>query len=405
MRFRLKTSLVCWGAVLVPLIGCISSDSDLGDAGDECVELKGDTVPKDAAIDETVKVFMQASADLRFIGQSLRGPVKDACANIAHDLGAEDTWSAFGDSDDAIHNDEGTGACDVAVSKVSAIMTAHADANFALCVSRGACRPDFAAQAECDAGCTIDTTCDSGSVETRCEPGELAVQCSGSCEASATCEGRPELPANCMGVCESTCQGECKGTCIAADGTRTDNDPNCMGKCSSRCNGTCRGYCKIEEPAGVNCGVSVACLGGCTGTASAPVCETLFTPPACSFDAECYASCSASVASHAICDPPIVQLSANLTVHADVQLLVTTINANLASIIAVADAQGQLAIDAVKRLGTTADAVLDKADDLDGKSLSCAKAAAKISTEAAATLARIVNASASVHESCSSNAI
>jgi hypothetical protein len=44
----------------------------------------------------------------------MKGDVKTACAHIASDLGASDSWSALGDGDEAISNANGTGACDVA---------------------------------------------------------------------------------------------------------------------------------------------------------------------------------------------------------------------------------------------------------------------------------------------------
>jgi hypothetical protein len=402
MRHRINRLFAAAMLLAPPTMGgCISTNSDLSEAGKGCPELSEGA--QSADVDASVRLFMQAAADFRVVSADLKAAVKTACANIAIDLGAEDTWSDLGDDDDAIANGSGTGACDAANARIVAIMELQANANFALAITRGACHCDFQAQAACDAQCKAEATCDSGSVETRCEPAALSVLCEGSCEANAFCEGTMDVAANCMGQCESTCQGECKGTCIAPDGTKTDGDPNCHGKCSSSCNGTCRGLCKVEAESGVNCGANVSCRGGCSGTFTEPQCTTTFLPPVCTVDQACLDSCSAQVAKNAVCDPPHVELMADVTVSADVQLLVDTINANLPALIALADAQGEIILKAAETLSATGKGVLDASGDLDGKSIACATAAAKASFEAAATLEVSVGASTRVTEGCSSH--
>src|SRR5204863_7414974 len=91
----------------------------------------------DARVDARVRAFMEATADVHNVGVDLRVKVKDACAGIATDLGANDTWTSLGDVDDALANDAGTGPCNAAAARIRAVMEAHADAHFALVVTRG----------------------------------------------------------------------------------------------------------------------------------------------------------------------------------------------------------------------------------------------------------------------------
>lgn len=390
---------------LVPGVqGCVAADSSLGGAGQGCEELSQATIDSNLQVDGNVKVFMQASADLRAVGAKVKVDVKKSCVAIATDLGATDTWTALGDGDDAIANANGTGACDAASVRIDTIMKASVTANFALVTVPGACHTDFQAQVACDAKCKADATCDSGTAETRCTPGELSVKCDERCKAKSFCEGRVDLDANCQGKCESTCTGACAGTCTASDGSKTDNDPNCHGKCSASCNGTCKGKCEIDASAGIACGTNVKCKGECTTTHSDPVCETTFTPPTCTVNTSCEESCTASVAAKAVCDPPHVELYANATINADVPKLVATINANLPALLAAGEVQGKLAVDVVGKLVVTGNAIVQNAASLDGKSIACGAAAAKAAAEASASLSVSVSASANVTGKCRSNA-
>jgi len=405
---KISNMLIAYPAILVAApaltLGCISTDSGITEATKGCDEFQSASSFAELQVDAKVKVFMQAAAEFRGVATDTRAAVKEACVGIATDLGADDTWSSMGDSDDAISNAQGTGACDAASTRVTAIMEAHAEANFALTVTRGACHLDFDMQTQCEARCDAEKVCDAGSVEERCEPGELSVVCQGSCTAGATCEGTMEVAANCMGQCESTCTGECKGTCTGPDGKRTENDPNCHGKCSSSCNGTCRGLCKVEAEQGLSCGASVSCKGGCEGSFTDPKCETIFTPPKCTIDQKCLDACSAMVAAHPICDPPHVELLADITVSADVAVLQTTIDAHLPKLLAIAEVQGNLVVEAGERLVASGEAVLEASGTLSGKSVSCAAVAAKASAEAALHLRVSVQGSAGVTDSCTSRA-
>jgi hypothetical protein len=385
-------------------VGCVAGDSGAGSgtvAG--CDAITADKIDDTLDVDPTVRVFLQASVDFRAVARKAKAAAKSSCVNIATDLGVTDTWTALGDGDDTIANQAGTGACDAATARIRQIMEASgaANANFALVTSPGACRVDFTAQAACDAKCKASATCDSGTVETRCAPGQVARVCDEKCKSTSFCEGKVERPANCMGACESTCTGQCAGTCTDKDGKKTTNNPSCHGKCSSACNGTCAGSCKVDVD--VTCGTSVRCKGECTTTYTAPVCESEYTAPTCTVDASCEASCSASVSATTVCDPPHVELYADVTISADVAKLVTTLNANLPQLLAIAEQQGKLAVDVAQKLVKTGETVVGGAASLGSKSIVCSAAGAKASVEAALSLSISVKASADLTTTCRSH--
>jgi hypothetical protein len=391
---------------LVLAVGCSVKhvESDVSDTlGIGCEEFaKSGEI--DARVDAKVKVFMEASRDFVKISGDFKAGVRDACANMARDLGGEDSWSKLGDGDDSVTNQQGTGACDVASVRIKAIMEAHVDANFALTVTPGECHHDFEAQAACEQQCKADAVCDSGTCETRCEPAQLSVKCEGSCKLNAQCEGNAKVDCNCMGKCESTCTGECKGTCTSPDGKKTENDPNCHGKCSSSCNGKCRGICKIQAEEGIQCGANVRCTGGCEGQYEEPKCTTTFTPPKCTVDQTCLDSCSAKAEANLICEPTTVELYANVSVHADVQKLVTTVNANMSKLVQCSEAEGKVAVTALDRLSASGDALVKGKLVLNPKTVSCAGAATKQAGNSAASLKATTIAARNVTDTCRSHA-
>ncbi|HKE14492.1 MAG TPA: hypothetical protein VKB80_06495, partial [Kofleriaceae bacterium] len=337
----------------------------------------GEPVGDDIDVNPTVHEFMQAASDLSGLGGEMGQQVLAACSGIATDLGADDTWSDQEGIDRSISNQDKTGACDAAIQRVLDAVAAAREVNatVALSIVRGECTSDFEAQAKCDAECAANETCDPGTIETRCEPGDLSVQCDASCEADAFCVGTQEVAANCMGQCEAECVGECSGTCIAADGTRTENDPSCDGKCTATCNGECSGRCKIEAEAGLDCGADVHCEGGCTGSFTEPVCTSEFKPPECDVDADCHAACSARAMADSTCEPPTVKVLANVEETPELAPLVDTLEEHLPDLIEAAEAKGPLARSAVERLSKSGDQIADDLGDLQGKELSCVGAA------------------------------
>jgi hypothetical protein len=398
-RLLLLPSLLLVG---IPVASCIATPETTakGSSAQGCPEFHaGEVLDANVKVDARVRTFVQASADLGGAATALKSAVKTACGDIASDLGVADTWTAKGDTDDAIKS-----ACDAARGGIVAIMDAHRDANFALVVSRGECHTDFAAEAQCESGCSAQQKCDPGTVETRCDPAELSVVCSGNCSAQAFCEGHVDAEANCEGSCEAECTGHCSGSCTDESGHKTDNDANCHGKCKDHCSGTCNGRCKVDVAAGVQCGSNVSCKGGCMSQFTEPKCETECTPPKCMIDESCFESCRASAAAKPVCAPPTVKLLADASVSADVAKLVATINKNLPPLIHSAEAQGRIVADEVQNLGASGKLVLQASGNLDLKSVACATAAAESLAQTTATVQVSTQAGAAVTSDCSSRA-
>jgi hypothetical protein len=393
----------------VALVSCISTSSGLAQSGQGCPEFtSGATFDDSVKVDVRVRGFMQASADLEAVSGTVKAAVKTACVNIAHDLGAQDTWSSLGDVDDAIHDQAGTGACDAANARITAIMESDAGkaANFALVISRGACHTDFNEQVSCEAGCETQQKCDPGTVETRCEPGQLSVTCQDVCSANSYCEGSASAEANCQGSCEAECHGSCSGVCIDSGGSVVPVGAGgaCHGKCVGTCSGTCTGMCQVQASAGVQCGANVKCKGTCNGKYTDPVCETEFTPPSCTVDQSCFDECQTSVSSKTKCDPPTVELIANQNAGGDVQKLVTTVDANLAQLVSVAETQGPLVVKAGQKLVATGEVVFSATGDLDGHSLACATTAAQAASASVSTLQASAQGGTNVDQTCTQHA-
>jgi hypothetical protein len=434
---RMKTiSALPWFivAAIGPMLSSCAIKNDIQEAASGCDEFQaGGQAVGALDINVKVKAFAQASAELRDLGNGIKTDVKVACVNIAKDLGETDTWSAD-NADSSISNSGKTGACDVAASRIDAIMTAgiQAGANFALEVSGGQCAIDAEAQASCETACKTNVTCTEATTEVRCPPAELSVQCDAECKAEAVCQGRVDLEANCRGKCEAecagTCSGElhgkteggCTGMCVGkCDGTATPaggmanctgtcegrcTQPHpmamCHGKCSSSCSGKCKGECKLDATASVNCGASVSCKGGCMGTATQPKCETELIPPVCMGDPSCQTNCSAQASAKVTCTPMAVALVFNVDATADLTKLKTTIEANLPKIMLIAKTKGQLVVRALDKVSGTAQAVLDASGSLGGKAIACAGTAAEASVKSVASMSVSVSASASVSSSC-----
>jgi hypothetical protein len=264
------------------------------------------------------------------------------------------------------------------------------------------CTLDFEAEAACEKSCSAQ--CDPGTVETRCDPAQLSVQCQGACAAQSFCEGTVTTETTCEGSCEAECTGHCSGTCVDEQGHKTDDDPNCHGKCTTHCSGKCNGRCKIDQTTGVTCGAGVSCKGGCTTSYTSPKCESEFTPPKCTVDASCLSQCHAQAVANATCTPPTVKLLADTTVSADVGKLVATIDKNLPPLIDTAESQAHIAVDVAEELKTSGQAIASSSGNLSGQSLACSGAAVQSLGSASATLSVSTQAGASVTQDCTSHA-
>jgi hypothetical protein len=355
-------------------------------AAEGCDEFsQGASAVANLSIDGDAKAFVTASANLVDIIKSSEGDVYTACKNMCGDLKIADTWTAKengADIDDAL-----TEACGKLTAKLNVTLTADAGCN--LVVSGGHCTVDTTVQASCESKCTGMATCTPAVVTTACTPGEITGGCSGTCMANATCEGSVSASANCTGKCMADCTGMC------------DSDPCMATFCKGKCEGTCTGDCKLMADETASCGANVDCKGGCSVAYTAPKCETTTTPPACKVSTTCQASCTSTVETQSVCTKPSVSLECNANASADVQAVVTTVKANMPSIILLAQAQGNLILDAAKQVGTTANAVSNDFGTIGGKALACAISAGKADVTAATSASASVNASVSVTGACS----
>jgi hypothetical protein len=437
MRLKISSYLPWFMFVAaVPTMGSCALKHDAEAAASGCDEFQSGESVASLQIDGKVKAFAQASAELRDLGNTIKADVKGACINVAKDLGETDRWSG-NDDDSMLSNADKTGACDVAATRIEAIMNAgiQAGASFSLEVSGGQCVVDAEAQASCEAACKTDVTCTEATTTMRCPPAELSVQCGAECMAQATCQGRVDLEANCMGKCESECTGSCSGElhgtteggCVGmcegkCDGVLTPkggmasctgtcvgrcSQPHpmakCHGKCASSCNGKCKGECKLDATASMSCGTNVACKGGCTAMPTEPKCETELNPPVCTGDKSCEASCSAHASAKVICAPLTLTLGCDVDLTGDLAKLKATIEANLPKILLIAKTQGPLVSRALQNVSATGKAVVDSSASLGGKAIACAGTAATASLKATSSMSVSVSASTSVSSSCTAH--
>jgi hypothetical protein len=424
---RLKT-LLTWPTLVVGLsLPALMDCSDAVDAASGCNEFEGGGVAN-LTIDAKFKAFVQASADLKVVATTMKTEVKTACANIATGLGEADTWTAKGDTDDAV-----TTACNAASAKITATLQANASAQATITVSGGQCSVNANAQFECEGQCKADVSCTEPELSARCDPGQLSAVCDAECKGSATCEGTASVAADCQGTCEAECTGTCSGSCSGTitggcdgmcsgkcDGmatpaggmascagtcegtcTKPKATAMCSGKCEASCKGKCTGNCKLEAMANIKCGAMVSCKGGCTTTYTAPKCEAELTPPMCSGDASCNASCSGRASVQATCTKPTVKVVYAATSD-DLVKLKTVLEANLPAIWLAAKTQGDLALKAAVKVKDTGTAAISGAASASGKAIACVGAAAKASIAASASVSVSVMASASVSTSAGS---
>jgi hypothetical protein len=409
IRKQRATCLVFTGAVATALLANCGTAKDLQEVASGCDEFQeGSSAIANTDMDTNVKAFVQASVDLKAVASRIKVDVKTACVDICGRLGVQDTWSAHGDDDASISNEEGTGACDKAAVEIDRIMKeSKATAHFALIVTEPRCTIDTDLQASCEAACKADPICTPGKIDvvSRCDPPELSVQCNGMCNVNAICEGTAEVAAECEGSCDATCKGACTGTCTTELGAVTENAVTCAGKCKGTCKGTCDGDCHVTTTTGVACGATATCRGGCTGTISEPKCETELhqLPPECHVDVNCEAGCSAQARSHMHCSEPKVVLAGDVTVSPRVAVLKAAVEANLPKLFLAAKTEGPVVLKAVQDLSASGTAVANRASKLGGKSLACAGTAAQVAASASVTMDVSVKGSSKVHGSCADN--
>ncbi len=295
-----------------------------------------DDLTCDSDIVASVEAFQGAVDALVKVSASLRGNIALSCANIAKDLGQANVPDVGAD---------GSAATDDSLKEACNLATAALDAEFAagvkvsLAIEGGKCSIDAEAQLSCEASCSAEGTCDPGSVEVRCEPGELSGSCSAECTGSCTVTTGSVA---CAGSCGGTCAGDCSGMCAAKDA-----QGKCAGKCEGSCMGQCTGTCEVVPPS-AQCEGS--CKGGCSVAITAPKCEAALEPPSCDIDVDCKGGCDATGKLEATCEAPKVKVFVEGSASANLQ---STLEANLPNIFLAAETQGKLVVDAAAYVAET----------------------------------------------------
>lgn len=340
-------------------------------------------------IDANVKTFMQAAGQFDILGQQMVEDVSTACINIA---------TAAGRDPAAWEGQEGSelvkAACAEADLGVQAVLAVGGNASIEFLVEGGECRASINATADCYAQCDVSGQCTPAQLEAKCEPGKLAGKCSGQCNGS--CEGGTvQCQGECSATCTGTCVGECIGRCNGQD-SQGACDGECEGRCESTCTGTCSGSCEYKELA-----CEGTCHGECTVEFQEPYCEGKFTPPECEIDADCQASCEASVTAQAECTPPSVTYRVVGSGTAELSLLAVALEKNLPILLVNTATRGEALFDTATTLVTSGEAIVSSAGDLTAKAGICASLAAEAAATASLNVKVSVEASASVTSSAS----
>jgi hypothetical protein len=311
-----------------------------------CGDKEGDGASSCGEISARVEALQDSSAALTGVATGIKADVLSACAQISG-------MTAPANATDQ----DVTTICNAAKAKIQATLTG----SVSIVIAPPQCSVDAQAQFDCEASCQAeaDLECTPPMVDVRCDPGELSVQCEGTCNVNAYCEASANVDVDCQGTCEGsctgTCTGKCSGTCEGTCMGSSNSDGSCAGtcmgtckgECDANCMGKCSGSCKVTATGGASCGANARCKGGCTGTARAPQCEGTLKPAECtgSADVDCSADCSGSASLKATCTPAKVDVVGMVDAQVKANLI-----AALPKLLKVS-AQGKVALDAVTELG------------------------------------------------------
>ncbi len=435
-KSRLKPfAALALSAVAVPLlISACNSDNPLSSVQDGlcCSNFKigADMSGQDFGLTGQVKgqfvALAQASGDLSAVATGALGDVALACESIARDVGASDDDITQVDGMKGDPAAKTKAWCDLATATIKASFSASGKfkATIGVDFQPPKCSASVSAQANCEAGCTVDGHCDASAMVT-CEGGKLpTVECTGKCEAtvdvpSVSCTG--SCSGECTGGCTGSataqidCEGKCDGTCTvdgtAASGSGVQADGTCKGKCDgtctatggvmAKCDGTCSGSCKgtCEASGG---SAKFECNGKCDVTAGTPPkCEGSAELD-CDVSADCKANCSATVKAKAECTPPkvavVLKASAELDVDAQAQLnvAVASLETNLPQLLVVLEARGDSFTAGIKATYDAGVSLKGNLGSLSGEAVLCIIPVVEALTSATSDFAAALNGSVSV---------
>jgi modification target Cys-rich repeat protein len=225
---------------------------------------------------------------------------------------------------------------------IQADFNASVSGGFRLVYKPPECKANINVAVEAQASCEASADC-----EVMANPGEVSVQCEGSCQGgcdamcsgelscavktpTVACEGQCEGSCDISGgaMCEGTCHGDCMGNCSAENAAGECHgscDAMCMGTCEltarASCSGTCNGTCYVEQGS-AQCTAEAECSGSCSGSCTGE-CKGSVTPPSASADceasAECNAQASAQAEANVECTPPQLDWEFELAGNAEAQ--------------------------------------------------------------------------------------
>ncbi len=370
-------------AVAVGVIAASNGCSAISDAQAAvcCPEYaKGDLNAVAAKVDPSIQgqffVIAQAAGDLAAVAHNAVGDVAAACMGIATDLG-EDPKGFVVNTAKGSPSEQTQAAnywCPKAVAKLQA-------QNVQVVFTPPVCTASVQAQASCQARCDVSAQCDIKVNPPVCKGGTLTVQCKGQCDVTVQ-EPKIECQGSCTGKCEGTCQGsvsvgvdcdgQCQGTCSAGGaGSGIQNDGSCKGTCNGKCtlragasvtcSGSCSGKCDASCKAQSG-SATVNCSGKCTADYEPLECKGGTLEGGCKVDADCQASCNASVQARAECTPASVVVTGNS------DAVIATLNRNLPPLIEVLKARGQQFLDGAAAVVKAAGAVSGK---VSGEGIAC----------------------------------
>lgn len=388
MLLRLAVLPILVGVAVVPAVSGCGVAKEVG-----CPEFSASAnFGESLEIDADVKTFMMAAGQLEILGNAMVADVSAACVDIATAAGRDSsTWSGLEGSELV------EVACQEADAGVTAVLAAAGDVSIQFFVEGGECKISLDATADCYAQCDVSGQCTPAQLEAKCEPGKLAGSCSGEC--TGRCDGGT---VTCQGSCSAECTGSCDASCVGkCNGTESSGqcDGECVGQCTGTCNGSCSGSCEYT---------ALTCEGTCHGECSVefqePYCEGKFTPPECDLDAECKANCEASVSAQAECTAPTVTYQVIGTGTAELTALAAALQKHLPTLIVNGVERGQAVVDYGLAIQASANAIVDKAEQLSAKAGICAVVAADAVASASINIQVSVEASASVSSSASAGA-
>jgi hypothetical protein len=396
--------LILVGLVCLPgMLSCKAAGAMAGDAtgqgkaegsggAEMSAQCKGDFGVSASA--RKLEAFLSASSDFMLTAGELEGSLLAACKDIGQKLEVpEAEMQASGDTPAV------KAACGAASAKLKAELgelRASAKLDIDIVAEPPRCEVSMDAMAQCAAEC--DATVEPGSIDVKCEGGEIVGKCGGSCKGSCSVEAEGTCGGSCEGTCEGgcggTCEGACEGKCSAknAQGECAGKcDGTCHGTCSAKCKGECKGECWVKAEA--EC--KGECKGECSVAFEAPRCTGDVTPP--KVEADCQASCDAKLDAKAECKPGRASVVIKGKATADAEARLAKVRAAIeGSWGAVMAARAKL-----EKLGASGQAMVETGAKIPGAIGELGLSAAGCATQAAAG---IVKASASVSVSVEASA-